>query len=108
MNKQIKQTLLSLLLIFTTVGCLNDSDGGTNGCNVQVYPDDYTITDRASLNALTGYSEVTGGLRIRLSTLTNLDGLECLTSVGENLSIDTNLYLTSLHGLKNLTLLGGI
>ena len=41
------------------------------------------------------------------AALVDLHGLECLTRIGEDLTIDNDGALTSLQGLASLTTLGG-
>ena len=84
-----------------------------------VWVGDYIITDAADIAALSGYTEVTGTLRIGFSsnpeemspaqsptTFESLSGLESLTRVGEDLDIRYNGSLISLAGLENLTSVG--
>jgi hypothetical protein len=68
---------------------------------------DYTIYNNVDLAGLIGYTEVTGELIIQASTLPSLVGLESLTSVGNNLTINDSRSLTSLEGLNSLTSVGG-
>ena len=75
------------------------------------YPGDYLIDNvdtSGDIAALSGYTGITGNLRIRDTTLTSLSGLENLTSIGGSLYIDYNPALTSLSGLENITSVGGV
>ena len=64
-----------------------------------------SITD---LNGLANLTTVGGALDIISNdSLTNLDGLSHLKSVGGNLFIDDNFSLTNLDGLSSLTSVGG-
>ena len=65
---------------------------------------DYYIREQAELNALAGYSEVSGDLVIYDSTLTSLS-LPEITTVGGALSVLSNDSLTSLS-LPNLRSVG--
>ena len=76
----------------------------------QIWTGDYTIYDSEDIAALSGYTEVTGTLRIGYpataamsTTFENLERLESLTSIGGSLLIYYNDALTSLSGLNNLT-----
>ena len=52
-------------------------------------------------------TEVSGNLTIEASSITNLIGLNQITSIGGNLILANNESLTSLSGLDNLTSIGG-
>ncbi len=68
-----------------------------------VYVGHYIINDQSSLDALAGYTEVTGVLSIGSTSLvSNLDGLEYLFTVGEQLKIINNTDLIDITGLRNL------
>ncbi len=71
-----------------------------------VWNGNHTINDLTDLEALSGYTSVTGDLTISDTTLTSLDGLECLTHVGGFLYIEENDSLTSLAGLEKLEYVG--
>jgi hypothetical protein len=83
-----------------------DNDGSGNVCD-PVFAGSYAIVNYYDLNAFSGITEITGNLSIDNSALTNLTGLEALTSVGGYLRIKSNYALTSLNGLSNLTSIGG-
>ena len=80
-------------------------------CRVTVvwktFQGDYTITNEDDLNKLINYSVITGNLKIEKTSLTNLDGLSNLTSVGGDLYIGYNAALPNLAGLSNITSVGG-
>ena len=76
-------------------------------CDGLVWEGYYEIRTIEDLQALSGFTEVTGNLRIEESNLTSLDGLKCLTSLGGELFIASNDSLTSLKGLENLPSVGG-
>ncbi len=90
----------------------NDCDGTVDGndtdcCPPLIWEGTYSTTDHGdSLDDLSGYTSVTGHLYITSTSLTNLEGLECLTSVGSTLTITGNDFLTNLEGLMNLTSVG--
>ena len=62
------------------------------------------ISSIANLNHLT---KIGGTLKIQHTPLTSLQGLENLTFIGENFTIDNNNNLTSLTGLDNLSTIQG-
>src|SRR5690606_5858670 len=67
----------------------------------------YNNLSLTSLNGLSNLTSVGGNLDIYDNlSLTNLDGLNNLTSVGGFLLIDYNSNLTNLDGLSNLTSVG--
>jgi len=78
------------------------------GCTPPTWNGNYIIEDETDLNILKDYTHITGDLIITGSTLANLHGLENLTSVGGTLGIRENPNLTSLQGLNNLTSAGSI
>ncbi|RME07032.1 MAG: T9SS C-terminal target domain-containing protein, partial [Bacteroidetes bacterium] len=62
-----------------------------------------------SLAALSNLQEVTGNVLIQVTGLSNMNGLDGLTTIGGSLTIKLNNYgakLTSLSGLQNLTSIG--
>jgi hypothetical protein len=65
------------------------------------------IDTRADLQALSGCTTVTGDLSIEYSSLTSLEGLECLAHVDGRLDIKLNESLTSLVGLESVEYVGG-
>ena len=78
----------------------------------RIWYGDYTIYNNDDLALLSGYTSVTGELRIRGdSSITNLASLIDLTSVGGNLSIvgvyNNNSNLSNLEGLNNLVTVKG-
>jgi hypothetical protein len=56
---------------------------------------------------LSNCTELEGNVTISGSDITNLNGLNVLTSIGGSLSIGINAALTNLTGLDNLTSIGG-
>jgi len=54
-----------------------------------------------------GCAEIEGNLRIDGDTITNLNGLSVVISIGGNLLIEGNNVLTSLAGLDSVTFVGG-
>ena len=68
---------------------------------------DRTATSAEALLSLRSCSSVSGSLRIESTNASTLEGLECLTSIGEDLLIHRNPTLASLHGLENLHTIAG-
>jgi hypothetical protein len=101
-------TISFVIVVFAILElfCLNPAFAKKD-CEERLWKGDYEIQTIKKLEALSGYTSVTGTLSIYSSALTSLDGLKCLTSVGEGLYIEYNDSLTSLKGLKNLTSVGG-
>jgi len=87
-----------------------DIDTDTATCpEEQIWSGDYAIESGADLQALSGYTAVTGDLLVAFphtDSPANLDGLQCLQSLGGNLRIDSP-NLASLGGLNNLAEVGG-
>lgn len=84
-----------------------DTDTGSMVCDEGAWEGDHDVENAADIEAIAGYTEVTGELRIIGTSLTGLAGLECLNAVGERLWIDDNDSLTSnLDGLDNLSTIG--
>ena len=74
----------------------------------QLWEGDYTIVTRDDISVLSGYTVVSGDLKIVSSdTLKSLRGLENITKVGGNLEILNNTSLASLKGLDNIASIGG-
>ncbi|RKZ14415.1 hypothetical protein DRQ50_08995, partial [bacterium] len=66
---------------------------------------DYIIRNANDMAAISGYTEITGYLRV-FSDLTNLDGLSSLTTIGGFLEVLGNDALVDLDGLSALTAVG--
>jgi hypothetical protein len=64
---------------------------------------DYEIHNTADLLDLSGYAEVTGNLVIDSTSLSSIDGLECLLRVGGDLTISNNDSLDDITGLASLS-----
>lgn len=97
-TQQILATIIILIITFFV---------GT--AKAQICTGDYIIDENntsGDIAAVSGCTEISGKLTIRNTTLTNLSGLENLTSVGKYLVISFNYSLTSLTGLENLTSVG--
>ncbi|MCP4129853.1 MAG: hypothetical protein GY754_02440 [bacterium] len=89
------------------------------GSTEKVWEGDYTIMTQAHIDALSGYTKITGNLEIgdiqasingttpTETFFTDLTGLECLTHIEGYLAIVNNNALTSLTGLNNLTAVDG-
>ena len=85
------------------IGC-SSSDGDNNSTP---YGTDVTIVTSDDINALSGQTTISGNLSIVSSDLTDLVGLESLTSIQGNLLIRYTSSLESLNGLDNVTSIGG-
>ena len=110
MNKKWRASVVRFaVMVFAVVGLFVINAGVVlAGCNL-VCEGDFFIDDSetaADLRALSGCSSVTGNLTVMHSSLTSLQGLECLTYVSGNLIIDDNDALTSLDGLASLESVG--
>ena len=117
----------TLLFLFTTglhfTGLLAQCPAGdvtlSNQAEVDAYPIDFsctqvgtlyigspgTDTDINDLSALSSIEEVTN-LRIYNTNLVSLSGLDNLTTISEDLEINTNELLQNLSGLENLQSVG--
>ena len=96
-TKKTLVTIISLIILAFFIGPVQ----------ADVCTEDYVIdylSNASDFDALSGCTEITGNLTIEFcdDALTSLSGLESLTSVGGNLTIEWNEYLTSLAGLDNL------
>ena len=107
-----------VLILVVLVGCatteeINKTDPDTllnssfAACDKGTWEGSYTINTPADLQALSGYNAITDELEIADTSLTNLEGLECLNSVG-HLFILSNPALTSISALANLSVRWGI
>jgi hypothetical protein len=83
--------------------------------DVEIYscsclPENITFTTQEQIdNFQTNYpgcTEIEGALGISGIDITNLNGLNCLTSIGGNLNIHDNNNLTNLSGFDNLNFIG--
>jgi hypothetical protein len=121
----MKKLILSLIGLFlwfmgSSQGCL--PQGITFSTQAQIdnfhtnYPNctqiegDVTISGAniTNLNGLNGLTSIGGNLRICYdSTLSNLSGLGSLTSIAYNLFVGYNSVLTTLTGLNNVNHIGG-
>ena len=74
-------------------------------------PEGIVFSNQASINNFQsnypGCIEIEGDVTISGINITNLNGLDILTSIGGSLKITHNDPLTSLIGLNNLTNIGG-
>jgi hypothetical protein len=68
---------------------------------------DYEIHNTADLLDLSGYAEITGNLVIDSTSLSSIDGLECLIRVGGDLIISDNDSLDDITGLASLARVDG-
>ncbi|MHC1777704.1 MAG: YCF48-related protein [Lentimicrobium sp.] len=81
--------------------------GGSPGC----LPEGITFSTQEQIdnfqNNYPGCTEIEGDVTIEGWNITNLNGLNLLTSIGGYLKVRYNSSLTSLTGLDNLTSIGG-
>jgi len=121
MKKLIVLFILTLLLenIFAQ-GCLPDGIVFTSQQQIDNFQTNYpgcTViqgdvriqgSDITNLNGLNVLTSIQGGMFIIFNDLLiSLSGLDNLTSVGGGVTIDYNNPITSLSGLENLTSIGG-
>ncbi len=96
-------------LTFTTQEQVDDFVANNLNCNIisgNVVINSSAISPITNLNGLNEITSIGGNLEISGNdSLANLTGLEQLTSIGGDLIIQDNLGLTSLTGLNNLTAL---
>ena len=113
-----QQSVEDLLSQITLGGSIQNVSGNNGSCgpvcgdgNVEAgeaCDDGYCLGDRTYETAVAdGCTSITGDLRIEGTSLTNVDGLVSLTSVGRSFLIDSNAALTNLDGLAALTDIGG-
>lgn len=83
-----------------------NTDSSTVECGLGVWDGDYYVDDYSELEELFGYTAVSGSLSIHSGNEGGftLDGLECLTEVGGDLSVDVRE--SDLGGLRNLNSAG--
>ena len=111
MKRGMSKTLF-VMLVYGALGFLASipafaaSDCSVGGAGI--WDGDYRIDTSDDLKALSGYTSVTGSLFISTtdSSLSSLEGLECLIHVGGSLLISGNRSLTSLAGLGRLKSVG--
>jgi len=73
-----------------------------------VWYGDYYIETSADIATLSSYTIVTGDLYICNTSLTNLTGLENLSTVGGTLEISYNSTLANTNGLNNVSTVGWV
>jgi hypothetical protein len=79
----------------------------TTACDAGVWTGDYAVRSQADLDALAGYTEVTGTLLFASEDIVHLSGLACLTRVGGDLRFVNNLELQTVTAFENLYSVGG-
>jgi len=99
MKKHILPTLLALLLSLTahTQSCLPNGIIFYSQAEIDNFPANYP-----------GCAAIEGQVSIAGFDITNLDGLQQITSIGEYLSISNNPVLTDLSGLNNVVSINGL
>ncbi|MBU2650043.1 MAG: T9SS type A sorting domain-containing protein [Bacteroidetes bacterium] len=94
-------TLLILTLLFTQIKAISQP----------CLPEGITFNTQAQIdNFQTNHpncTEIEGNVEINGNDITNLNGLNVLTSIGGDIEISGNYILTNLMGLENLTSIGG-
>lgn len=104
-------TVSMILALFT--GCKTDdaNDTGSKDCSdglpASTFDGDVGEADVASFCDGVCARDVTGSVVLDATSLTNLDGLSCLTAISGDLYIRSNADLTSITGLANLESVGG-
>ena len=96
--KKYTLLLLIIVLIKTTVlsqGCLPNGITFTTQEEIDNFQNDYP-----------GCTEIEGGVWVSGNDITNLNGLNSITTIGEYLIFSDNIALTSLAGLNNLSTIG--
>jgi hypothetical protein len=101
-----------------TVKISNNSPGCNSmlevagACNLTLpCQQNYSFTSQIDINyfpfVYPNCNEIEGNVTIMGSSITNLDGLSIVSSIGGNLRIMSNANLTSLAGLESLNSIGG-
>jgi hypothetical protein len=106
-NSDAAQSCLPEGIFFSQQNQINSFQTNYPGCS-RIEGDltlsGYNITNLNGLNALTS---IGGSLKIECNeALTSLNGLENLTSIGEDLYLVGNLIITNMSGLQNLSYIG--
>lgn len=76
-------------------------------CSAGVWSGDYIAGSQADLDALAGYTEVTGDLVIEDIDGVHLTGPACLAAVGGTVRIYDNAWIASVSGFDRLRTIGG-
>ncbi len=109
-NYSQAQTCLPNGITFSSQASINSFSSNYPGCN-EILGDVLIQGDISNLNGLNAITTINGNLGIvdnnNSITLTSLSGLENLTAIGGYLEIKYDDDLTSLSGLENLTSIGG-
>ena len=92
-------TLFSLVLVTAQNPCFPDGIVFTSQEEIDNFQVNYPGCTEIEGNVYIGYWSGTD--------ITNLDGLNVLTSIGDGLSLNFNYGLSSMTGLSNLTSIGG-
>lgn len=91
-------------------GCNNQTEV-ENNCENNCLPEGITFTTQEQINNFQinypGCTEIEGDVTIQGDDITNLNGLDVLSSIEGNLLIIENYSLTSLTGLEGVSLIGG-
>lgn len=76
-------------------------------CDAGTWTGSYNVSNQSDLDALAGYTEVTGSIIIITDDIVHIPGLDCLVSVGGDLRIVDNRKLETVTGFENLRAVGG-
>jgi hypothetical protein len=91
-------------------GCENIGEV-LNSCDITCLPQGITFTDQAQIDSFQedypGCNEIEGSVGIIGDDISNLEGLDPITSIDGMLTISSNSLLTGLNGLQNLTAISG-
>jgi hypothetical protein len=83
-----------------------DTGVDTATCPNSTLMGDYTVSNTLQLTALSGYAIVTGHLTVE-GDIETLDGLECLSQIGGDLTVWQTTSLPDVDGLTSMFYVGG-
>ncbi len=84
-----------------------DTDTDTTDPCTFVWEGDLVLEEDADAAAMAGTCEITGNVVIKQGTIATLAGLESVATIGGNLDLTNNTYLTNVDGLSGLTNVDG-
>ena len=99
---KVSKTLFGIVVVFILTNFVTNPVHAKKECEELVWEGDYEIQSLGELEVISGYTKVTGNLSIMLSDLTSLEGLECLSEIGGDLSIENNEFLTRCFSIRDL------
>lgn len=101
----MKRTVF-IILLFLSISTIINSCKNDDEQLSEIYNGNLELSTQEEINTF-AYKAITGSLIISFThDITNLEGLNSLTSIGGSLEIFGNQSLTSLSGLENLTSVG--